>query len=131
MEGGEGHGQGRQSAAVPEDASLARGGPPVRHRAGRGGAPLEEHQVTGPLSIRLLAGRLRMDTHGGTVTLKAGELAALDAGVAHAAEALEDAALLITVAMPSTIRGGESSASQGGTCDAPAAPPRKGYGKTA
>ncbi|MHB8731137.1 MAG: cupin domain-containing protein [bacterium] len=96
----------------------------------RRGASLEEHQVTGPVSIHVLSGRLRLDTRSGTITLAAGELAALDAGVAHAAEALDDAALLITVAMPSTIRDGAPSAAQGGTCDAPATPDPKGRSTT-
>ena len=52
-----------------------------------------------------------------------GELAALDASVADTAEALDDSALLITVAMPSTIRGGE-------TCDARATPGRQGDSQT-
>lgn len=97
----------------------------------RRGAALEEHQVTGPLSIQVLRGALRLDTRGGAVTLGADELAALDAGVAHAAEALDDTALLITVAMPSTIRSGDPSATQGGTCDAPVSPDRKGRSRTA
>jgi quercetin dioxygenase-like cupin family protein len=96
----------------------------------RRGAALEEHQVTGPVSIHVLSGRLRVDMRGGTITLAAGELAALDAGVAHAAEALNDAALLITVAMPSTIRDGDPSTAQGGTCDAPATPKQEGRSAT-
>lgn len=75
----------------------------------RRGAALAEHQVTGPVAIQVLSGRLRLDTRGGTITLAAGELAALDAGVAHAAEALDDALLFITVAMPSAIRGRDPS----------------------
>ena len=66
----------------------------------RKGATLEEHQITGPVSIHALRGGLRVVTPQGNVDLATGELAALDAGVAHAAEALEDCTLLITVAMP-------------------------------
>jgi len=88
----------------------------------RRGASLDEHQVAGPASIHVLSGRLRVDTPGGTITLEAHELAALDAGVAHSAQALDDAALLITVAMPSTIRGGDRSAHQGAICDASVTP---------
>jgi quercetin dioxygenase-like cupin family protein len=84
----------------------------------RRGAALEQHQVAGPVSIQVLAGRLRVDTPAGAMTLAADELAALDAGVGHGAEALDDTALLITVAMPSTIREGDPPRAQGGTCDA-------------
>jgi quercetin dioxygenase-like cupin family protein len=66
----------------------------------RKGAALEEHQIAGPVSIQALGGTLRLSTREGTVDLATGELLALDAGVAHAAEALDDCVLLITVAMP-------------------------------
>lgn len=95
----------------------------------RRGAALEEHQVAGPFSMHVLSGRLRVDTPSGTITLAAGDLAALDADVAHAAEALDDAAVLITVAMPSTIDG-EPSSARGGRCDAPVTPERRGRSTT-
>lgn len=66
----------------------------------RKGATLEEHQIAGPVSIHALAGTLRLSTRQEAVDLATGELLALDAGVAHAAEALDDCVLLITVAMP-------------------------------
>ena len=66
----------------------------------RKGATLEEHQIAGPVSIQALGGTLRLSTRQGAVDLATGELLALDAGVAHAAEALDDCVLLITVAMP-------------------------------
>jgi hypothetical protein len=62
-----------------------------------------------------------------------GDEKVLDAGMAHGAEALDDCALLLTVAMPSTIRDGDPTAGQGGRCDAlaarelgPPVPERKG-----
>jgi len=66
----------------------------------RKGATLEEHQIAGPVSIHALGGTLRLSTRQGAVDLATGELLALDAGVAHAAEALDDCILLITVAIP-------------------------------
>jgi quercetin dioxygenase-like cupin family protein len=68
----------------------------------RRGAALEPHQVTGPVSLHVLSGRLRVGTGAGTATVAAGGLVALDAGVAHTAEALEDVVVLITVALPSS-----------------------------
>lgn len=63
------------------------------------GATLEEHQVRGPVTIHGLRGQLRLTTSQGDVDVKAGELIALDAGVAHSAMAVDDCAFLITVAM--------------------------------
>ncbi len=60
---------------------------------------LDEHQVTGPVSIQVLQGRLRLITGAGDIDLQAGEVAVLEAGVAHAARALDDCVLLITVAL--------------------------------
>ena len=65
----------------------------------RRGSPLGSHQIAGPVSIQLLRGRLRLTTADGELQLEPGDLVALDAGVAHAAEAMSDCALLITMAM--------------------------------
>jgi quercetin dioxygenase-like cupin family protein len=85
--------------------TLVKAGPlRITMAALRRDAVLEPHQVTGPVSLQVLSGRLRIGTRGGTTTVAAGGLAALDAGVEHTAEALEDTTVLITVAMPSTTR---------------------------
>lgn len=65
----------------------------------RKGTPLQSHQVAGPVSLQVQRGRLRLTTASGVLDLGSGELVALDAGVAHAAMALSDCALLITMAM--------------------------------
>lgn len=65
----------------------------------RKGAPLGSHQFAGPTSIQVLRGRLRLTTTDGELQMEPGDLVALDAGVAHAAEAINDCALLITMAM--------------------------------
>lgn len=85
----------------------------------RKGAVLAEHHITGPASIHILSGRLTVSTRRGNLVLAAEDLMAVDAGVAHAAEALEDCTLLITVAMPSPRRDGDPPAGQGGRCDVP------------
>lgn len=64
------------------------------------GTALQPHQVAGPVSIQIIRGCLRVTTAEGDVDVPASGLVALGAGVAHAARALEDSAILITVAMP-------------------------------
>jgi quercetin dioxygenase-like cupin family protein len=61
------------------------------------GTPLQAHAPGGGCrqSVRA-ARRLRLTTAGGALDLGAGELIVLDAGVAHAAMALSDCAILIT-----------------------------------
>ncbi len=66
----------------------------------RSGVELDTHQITGPVSIHVLQGRLKLILNRGEVDLGAGEVAVLDAAVAHAARALSDCTLLITVALP-------------------------------
>ena len=60
---------------------------------------LQSHQVEGAVSVQMLSGRLRLTTESRELPLYAGGLAALDAGVGHAAVALSDCTLLITTAM--------------------------------
>lgn len=49
--------------------------------------------------MQVLRGRLRVMATDGEVWIERGELVALDAGVAHAAEAMSDCVMLITMAM--------------------------------
>ena len=65
----------------------------------RRGVALEEHHVAGPVTIHVLHGTFRLSTDQGDTDVRAGELAALDARIPHTAHALEDCALLLTVAM--------------------------------
>jgi len=65
----------------------------------RRGVVLEEHHVAGPVTIHVLHGAFRLSTAQGDTDVCAGELVALDAGIPHTAHALEDCALLLTVAM--------------------------------
>ncbi len=48
----------------------------------------------------MLRGRMKLTTTDGELRLEAGDLIALRADVAHAAEAISDCALLITMAVP-------------------------------
>lgn len=64
------------------------------------GTALQSHEVAGPLSIQSLRGCLRVTTEGGDADVPPGGLVALESGLAHAATAVDDCTLLITVAMP-------------------------------
>lgn len=65
----------------------------------RKGAFLDPHQVAAPVSLQALRGCLQLNTAAGDVELPPGGLVTFEAGVTHSATALDDCALLITVAM--------------------------------
>lgn len=58
------------------------------------------HQTEGRMSIHTVRGHLRLRALGRTFDLRAGSLLALDQGVAHELDALEDSAFLLTIAWP-------------------------------
>jgi quercetin dioxygenase-like cupin family protein len=62
------------------------------------------HQADGRISVHTLRGHIRMRALERTFDLRAGNLLALDQGLPHDVEALEDSALLLTIAWPG--RGG-------------------------
>jgi quercetin dioxygenase-like cupin family protein len=64
------------------------------------GARMKEHQVPGRLSIQTIAGRARLHLAGRVVDLGCGHLVALEAGLRHDLEALEESAILLTIAWP-------------------------------
>jgi quercetin dioxygenase-like cupin family protein len=66
----------------------------------RAGARMPEHRTEGRISIHAVRGHLRIRAEGRTFDLATGGLLALDAGVAHDVDALEDSALLLTIAWP-------------------------------
>lgn len=61
---------------------------------------IEEHQADGRISVQTLAGHIRMRVTGKDIDLPVGHLLALDHGVRHDVEALEDSAFLLTIARP-------------------------------
>lgn len=63
----------------------------------RGGGRLEEHRASGPISVQTLQGRIRLRAAQQTLELSAGELLALEPGIPHDVEAVEDAAFLLTI----------------------------------
>lgn len=85
---------GRTATTLVKDGSLR-----ITLVALREGVSLREHQVSGAVSIQVLRGRITLKAEGSQLDLRPGQLAALDADVRHAATALTDCAILITMSM--------------------------------
>lgn len=66
----------------------------------RAGTRLAEHEADARLSIQTVAGHLRLHLPGRVVDLPANHLLAPDSSVRHEVEAIEDSALLLTLAWP-------------------------------
>ena len=66
----------------------------------RAGGRLERHQAAGRISVQTLAGHLRLHTPEEIVDLPLGRLVSLERDVPHDVEALEESALLLTIAWP-------------------------------
>ena len=64
------------------------------------GARLPGHQTEGRISIQTVAGHILVRAQGRTFDLPAGSLLALDQGLPHDVEALEESAFLLTIAWP-------------------------------
>ena len=63
-------------------------------------ARMQEHKAEGRISIQVLSGHIQVRASGRTFNLRSGGLLALDHGVSHDVHALEESALLLTVAWP-------------------------------
>ena len=63
-------------------------------------ARMREHKAEGRISIHVLSGHIQMKASGRTFNLRSGGLLALDHGVSHDVHALEESALLLTIAWP-------------------------------
>jgi quercetin dioxygenase-like cupin family protein len=63
-------------------------------------ARIPEHQTEGRISIQTLQGHLRVRATERTFDLPTGALLALEQGLRHDVEALEDSALLLSIAWP-------------------------------
>jgi quercetin dioxygenase-like cupin family protein len=64
------------------------------------GATMPKHQTRGRISIQTVAGRIIVRAQGRTFDLPTGGLIALDHGLPHDVEALEESACLLTIAWP-------------------------------
>ena len=63
-------------------------------------ARMPDHKAEGRISVQVLSGHLRVKAAERTFSLRPGGLLALDHGVRHDVEALEDSAFLLTIAWP-------------------------------
>jgi quercetin dioxygenase-like cupin family protein len=61
------------------------------------GTAIPSHQAEGPLSMQVVEGCLQVRTDSESVTLKKGQMLALQAGIRHEVEALEESAFLLTL----------------------------------
>lgn len=64
------------------------------------GTRVPEHKTAGRVSVHVLSGHVQVKASGRTFSLRPGGLLALDQGVPHDIEALEESALLLTLAWP-------------------------------
>ena len=63
-------------------------------------ARMPEHKTEGRISVHVLSGHIHLRAGGRTFSLRPGSLLALDHGVPHSVEALEESAFLLTIAWP-------------------------------
>jgi quercetin dioxygenase-like cupin family protein len=63
----------------------------------KAGARLQEHHASGPISVQAIEGRLRVRLAAESFELTAGQLLALESGIRHDVEAIEDSAFLLTI----------------------------------
>ncbi|HVL09026.1 MAG TPA: cupin domain-containing protein [Burkholderiaceae bacterium] len=64
------------------------------------GERFPEHQVAGEVTIQCLAGVVRLHQGEQSVEMAAGTMLYLRGGTPHALEAVEDAAILVTILLP-------------------------------
>ena len=63
----------------------------------RAGAVLREHRAPAAATLQVLSGRMTFRAGDRSLDLASGDLVAMEAGLAHAAEAQEDTAFLLTI----------------------------------
>ena len=63
-----------------------------------------EHRTEGRISVHVLSGHIQLKASGRTFSLRPGGLLALDHGMPHDIEALEESAFLLTIAWPSLVK---------------------------
>jgi quercetin dioxygenase-like cupin family protein len=63
------------------------------------GGRMEQHTASGPISVQVLEGRFHLSTPHGGVDLAPGTLLAIQPGIPHDVEAIEDGAFLLTIGL--------------------------------
>jgi len=66
----------------------------------KAGARIPEHRTDGRITVHSVRGRIVVHAEGRTFDLPVGAVLALDQGVRHDVEAVEDSAFLLTIAWP-------------------------------
>ena len=66
----------------------------------KAGSRIPEHHAEGQISIQTVRGHIQVRAQGRSFELRSGGLLALDQGLPHGVEALEESALLLTIAWP-------------------------------
>jgi quercetin dioxygenase-like cupin family protein len=66
----------------------------------KAGARIPEHKANGRISVQVLSGHVRLNASGRAFDLLPGSLLALDERAPHDLEALEESAILLTIAWP-------------------------------
>ena len=66
----------------------------------KAGARISEHKTNGRISVQALSGHVRLNALGRAFDLLPGSLLALDERAPHDLEALEESAILLTIAWP-------------------------------
>lgn len=64
----------------------------------RRGAAMDEHQAPGPVAIQVLNGAIDVAVGGRTVSMQAGQMVALEAGIPHTVRATAESDVLLTLA---------------------------------
>lgn len=63
----------------------------------RAGGHMEEHQAQLPITVHVLAGRIRLEAEGGGIELAPGRLMAIAGGIPHGVAGVEDSAFVLTI----------------------------------
>jgi quercetin dioxygenase-like cupin family protein len=66
----------------------------------KAGSRIPEHKANGRISVQVLSGHIRLNASGRTFDLRPGSLLALDERAPHDLEALDESAVLLTIAWP-------------------------------
>jgi quercetin dioxygenase-like cupin family protein len=66
----------------------------------KGGARIPEHKTNGRISVQVLSGHVRLNASGRAFNLLPGSVLSLEERAPHDLEALEESALLLTIAWP-------------------------------
>ena len=61
------------------------------------GAKMQEHHTRAPITVHVIEGRINFVASGKTQPVTAGTIVALDRGIEHSIEAVEESALVLTV----------------------------------